>query len=81
MRFDLLLTLLTGSLELAIEVVRDLETAIEHIHKFGSSHTDVIVTENGMFQAHRIANSDFNSLAYFLHNYRARRKALPEASR
>lgn len=37
-----------GSLELAIEVVKDLDSAIEHIHKFGSSHTDVIITENGM---------------------------------
>lgn len=36
-----------GSLECCIEVVSDIEAAIEHIHKFGSSHTDVIVTENG----------------------------------
>lgn len=29
-----------------MEIVKDLEGAIAHIHKFGSSHTDVIVTEN-----------------------------------
>lgn len=44
----------TGSLEVAIEVVKDLESAIEHIHKFGSSHTDVIITENGMFRVNSI---------------------------
>lgn len=36
-----------GSLEVAIEVVGGLDAAINHIHKFGSSHTDVIITENG----------------------------------
>lgn len=36
-----------GSLECCIEVVKDMEEAVDHIHKFGSSHTDVIVTENG----------------------------------
>ncbi|CAH2230846.1 jg15293 [Pararge aegeria aegeria] len=35
-----------GSLECCIEIVSDMDAAIEHIHKFGSSHTDVIVTEN-----------------------------------
>eukprot|EP00040_Diaphanoeca_grandis_P016824 m.87268 g.87268 ORF g.87268 m.87268 type:complete len:753 (+) comp26054_c0_seq1:131-2389(+) len=35
-----------GTLECAIEVVDDVPTAIEHIHKFGSAHTDVIITEN-----------------------------------
>lgn len=36
-----------GSLEAAVEVVSSMDEAIEHVHKFGSSHTDVIVTENG----------------------------------
>lgn len=36
-----------SSLECCIEVVSNLEAAINHIHSFGSSHTDVIVTENG----------------------------------
>ncbi|KAK2498617.1 hypothetical protein MC885_016206 [Smutsia gigantea] len=35
-----------GDLELCIEVVDSIQEAIEHIHKYGSSHTDVIVTEN-----------------------------------
>lgn len=40
-----------GSLALAIEVVDDLQDAIDHINKNGSGHTDVIVTENGKPQA------------------------------
>ncbi|CAB0012813.1 unnamed protein product [Nesidiocoris tenuis] len=35
-----------GSLECAIELVSNVDEAIEHISKFGSSHTDVIVSEN-----------------------------------
>lgn len=35
-----------GALECCIEIVKDVDDAIDHIHKFGSSHTDVIVTEN-----------------------------------
>ncbi|KAJ8716779.1 hypothetical protein PYW07_003406 [Mythimna separata] len=35
-----------GALECCIEIVKDMEDAVDHIHKFGSSHTDVIVTEN-----------------------------------
>jgi glutamate-5-semialdehyde dehydrogenase len=31
---------------LAVRVVDDLEMAIEHIQKYGSDHTDAIVTEN-----------------------------------
>ncbi|OBS70303.1 hypothetical protein A6R68_01158, partial [Neotoma lepida] len=38
-----------GDLEVCIEVVDSVQEAIDHIHKYGSSHTDVIVTENGMF--------------------------------
>ncbi|CAB3246843.1 unnamed protein product [Arctia plantaginis] len=35
-----------GAMECCIEIVQDMDGAIDHIHKFGSSHTDVIVTEN-----------------------------------
>lgn len=35
-----------GALECCVEIVKDLDDAVEHIHRFGSSHTDVIVTEN-----------------------------------
>ncbi|KAG5873904.1 hypothetical protein JTB14_009921 [Gonioctena quinquepunctata] len=35
-----------GALECCIEVVNDMDEAIDHIHTYGSSHTDVIVTEN-----------------------------------
>lgn len=36
-----------GDLEVCIEVVDSVQEAIDHIHKYGSSHTDVIITENG----------------------------------
>lgn len=36
-----------GAMEATIEVVKGLDDAIDHIHKYGSSHTDVIITENG----------------------------------
>ena len=35
-----------GDLTLAIRIVEDVEEAIEHIEKFGSRHTDCIVTED-----------------------------------
>ena len=35
-----------GDLACCIEIVDDLEAAIEHIHEFGSAHTDSIVTED-----------------------------------
>lgn len=41
-----------GALECAIEVVSDLEDAINHIHKYGSGHTDVIVTEDSQRASH-----------------------------
>jgi len=35
-----------GEPELAVGVVDSLEAAVEHIHRFGSSHTETIVTED-----------------------------------
>jgi len=35
-----------GGLACTIEVVGDVHEAINHIHRFGSSHTDVIITED-----------------------------------
>lgn len=35
-----------GDLECCIEVVDSMQDAVDHIHKYGSAHTDVIVTEN-----------------------------------
>ncbi|XP_042253174.1 delta-1-pyrroline-5-carboxylate synthase isoform X2 [Thunnus maccoyii] len=35
-----------GDLECCVEVVDSMQEAVDHIHKYGSSHTDVIITEN-----------------------------------
>ena len=35
-----------GDLTLAVRIVADLDEAVDHIHGYGSAHTDAIVTEN-----------------------------------
>lgn len=35
-----------SGLECTVEIVDDIDDAISHIHKYGSAHTDTIVTEN-----------------------------------
>ncbi|KAJ8723191.1 hypothetical protein PYW08_003103 [Mythimna loreyi] len=47
-----------GALECCIEIVKDMEEAVDHIHKFGSSHTDVIVTENDAAAKHFLSSVD-----------------------
>ncbi|XP_071654212.1 delta-1-pyrroline-5-carboxylate synthase isoform X2 [Temnothorax longispinosus] len=41
-----------GALECTVEVVSDVDDAISHIHQYGSSHTDVIVSEDTSTAAH-----------------------------
>jgi gamma-glutamyl phosphate reductase len=38
-----------SDLEVTIELVNDVDAAIEHINKYGSNHTDSIITRNGKF--------------------------------
>ena len=40
------LSLEYGDLACTVELVASLEEAVDHIHKYGSSHTEVIVTED-----------------------------------
>nr|XP_053632342.1 delta-1-pyrroline-5-carboxylate synthase-like [Cherax quadricarinatus] len=47
-----------SDLECIIEVVKDTSEAINHIHHYGSSHTDVIVTENQCVADHFLSTVD-----------------------
>ena len=35
-----------GDLAITVEVVSNMTEAVSHIHEYGSSHTDCIITEN-----------------------------------
>lgn len=48
-----------GALEATVEVVKGIDEAIDHIHKFGSSHTDVIITENGKIRSQLVTGLFF----------------------
>eukprot|EP00092_Neocalanus_flemingeri_P019988 GFUD01021648.1.p1 GENE.GFUD01021648.1~~GFUD01021648.1.p1 ORF type:complete len:841 (+),score=219.23 GFUD01021648.1:228-2750(+) len=47
-----------GALACTIEIVSNMEEAIDHIHKYGSGHTDVIVTEDKDIAEEFIASVD-----------------------
>lgn len=47
-----------------MEVVDSMQDAVDHIHKYGSSHTDVIITENGR-GGDQMCSYDFLYLARF----------------
>ena len=47
-----------GDLSCCIEVVDNVQDAIHHIHTHGSSHTDVIVTNNGISDRILLNNVD-----------------------
>uniref|UniRef100_A0A1B0FQZ3 Delta-1-pyrroline-5-carboxylate synthase n=1 Tax=Glossina morsitans morsitans TaxID=37546 RepID=A0A1B0FQZ3_GLOMM len=47
-----------GALECCIEIVKDLEDAVNHIHTYGSGHTEVIVTENDTAAQHFLKSVD-----------------------
>ncbi|KAI9587802.1 hypothetical protein GQX74_003648 [Glossina fuscipes] len=47
-----------GALECCIEIVKDLDDAVNHIHTYGSGHTEVIVTENDTAAQHFLKSVD-----------------------
>lgn len=54
-----------GDLEVTLEIVDDIQMAIDHINRFGSGHTDAIVTENDQ---HRVMFLNTVDSACVFHN-------------
>lgn len=51
-----------GDLILAVRSVSGLDEAVDHIHRYGSAHTDAIVTDNGETARHFLARIDSASV-------------------
>jgi delta-1-pyrroline-5-carboxylate synthetase len=48
-----------SDLELTLEIVDNVDAAIEHINKYGSSHTESIITKNG------VKSENFENFLFF----------------
>lgn len=44
-----------GGLELTMEIVENTAEAVNHINKYSSSHTDVIITDNGIISLRKLS--------------------------
>lgn len=56
-----------SDLECCLEVVDSMQDAVEHIHKYGSFHTDVIITENGRCSNTSIVTPGSSGSCYIFH--------------
>ncbi|XP_034067121.1 delta-1-pyrroline-5-carboxylate synthase isoform X2 [Gymnodraco acuticeps] len=56
-----------GDLECCMEVVDSMQEAVDHIHKYGSSHTDVIITENEVANSSEVQTEGRISCATLAH--------------